>query len=103
MITCDPAFNTLCDYIFDNTLLVNDVNAASALIGSGSLLKCVTLDGEIVTGQGVLKGGSIRADDGGMIGKKSQIAELETETAALDESLATLRTDIAGKENALTR
>ena len=102
VITCDPAFNTLCDYIFDNTLLVNDVNAASALIGSGSLLKCVSLDGEIVTGQGVLKGGSIRADDGGMIGKKSQIAELETETAALDESLAALRNDIAGKENALT-
>ena len=81
VVACDPAFNTLCDYIFDNTLLVNDVDSASSVIGSGSLLKCVTLDGEVVTGQGVLKGGSLRADDGGMIGKKSQIAELEAETA----------------------
>jgi len=101
VITCDPAFETLCDYIFDNTLLVTDVNAASIIIGRGSLLKCVTLDGEIVTGQGVLKGGSLRADDGGMIGKKSQIAELETETAALDRSLAALRNDIVEREEAL--
>ena len=27
VVTCDPAFGTLCDYVFDNTLLVNDVNA----------------------------------------------------------------------------
>ena len=101
VITCDPAFNILCDYIFDNTLLVKDVNAASAVIGITSLLKCVTLDGEIVTGQGILKGGSLRADDGGIIGKKSQIAELETETGALDGSLAALRNDITGKEDAL--
>ena len=101
VITCEPAFETLCDYIFDNTLLVNDVNTASAVIGGGSLLKCVTLDGEIVTGQGVLKGGSLRADDGGMIGKKSQIVELEAEAAALEGTLAALRTDIVQKEDAL--
>ncbi len=101
VVTCDPAFGTLCDYVFDNTLLVNDVNAASLLVAGGSFLKCVTLDGEVVTGQGVLKGGSVRADDGGMIGKKSQIAELENETAELDRSLAALRSDVAQKENAL--
>ncbi|MGA7161839.1 MAG: chromosome segregation protein SMC [Bacteroidota bacterium] len=101
VISCDTEFNVLCDYIFDNTVLVNDVESASRAIGNGSLLKCVTLEGEVVTGQGVLKGGSLRADDGGMIGKKSQIAELETETAALEGSLAKHRSDVAGKEHAL--
>ena len=100
-ITCDPAFSTLCDYIFDNMLLVSDVSAASAAIGGGTLLKCVTLEGEVVTGQGVLKGGSLRTDDGGMIGKKSQITELEGETAGLAESLASLRKEITAKETLL--
>jgi chromosome segregation protein len=103
VITCDPAYNALCDYVFDNTVLVKDVNTGSHYINDGSLLKCVTLDGEVVTGHGVLKGGSIRVDDGGMIGKKSQIAELETETTALEESLTKLRKDVAAKEQALTR
>jgi chromosome segregation protein len=103
VITCDPAYTGLCDYIFDNTLLVKDVSAGSRYINDESLLKCVTIDGEVVTGQGVLKGGSIRADDGGMIGKKSQIVELETETTTLGVSLAKLRKDVAAKEQALTK
>lgn len=103
VITCDPEYIGLCDYIFDNTLLVKDVSAGSRYINDGSLLKCVTIDGEIVTGQGVLKGGSIRADDGGMIGKKSQIVELETETTTLEESLAKLRKNVAAKEQALMK
>ena len=101
VVTCEPIFSDLAEYLFDNTLLVEDVGAGSRLVGGGSMLKCVTLDGEIVTGQGVLKGGSARADDGGLIGKKSQIAELESETSLLDESLVKLRSEIAAKERAL--
>lgn len=102
VVTCDPTYNELCDYIFDNTLLIEDVKTATRITNDASLLKCVTLDGEVVTGQGVLKGGSVRADDGGMIGKKSQIAELEVETSALGESLAKLRHEITAKERTLT-
>ena len=102
VVTCDPSFSVLCDYIFDNMLLVRDVDAASHRMNDGSMLKYVTMDGEVVTNQGVLKGGSAKADDGGMIGKKSQITELEAETVTLEQSLAKLRKDIAAKEHALT-
>jgi len=101
VVTCEPIFNDLSEYLFDNTLLVGDVKTASREVANGTMLKCVTLDGEIVTGQGVLKGGSARSDDGGMIGKKSQIKELEDETSLLDESLAKLRNEIGGKERTL--
>lgn len=102
VVQCDPVFQGLSDYLLDNTLLVSDVQTGSRAVSSTPLLKCVTLDGEVVTGQGVLKGGSIRSDDGGMIGKKSQIAELEAETGTLEGSLAKLRGDIAQKEHLLT-
>ncbi|HTR80113.1 MAG TPA: chromosome segregation protein SMC [Bacteroidota bacterium] len=101
VVSCDPAFSNLSEYVFDNTVLVNDVRSALPMVNGQPLLKCVTLDGEIVTGQGVLKGGSAHTDDGGMIGKKSQITELEGETASLEESLAKIRREIAGKERAL--
>ena len=101
VVACEPMFAPLAEYLFDNTLLVENVATASDLVGGGASLKCVTMDGEIVTGEGVLRGGSARADDGGMIDKKSQISELENEISGLEQSLATIRAEIGQKEAAL--
>ncbi|MFA6540951.1 MAG: chromosome segregation protein SMC, partial [Bacteroidota bacterium] len=98
VITCDKTFSALCDFLFDNTVIVEDIQTAKKLVKKNPLYRCVTLDGELVTGNGVLRGGSNRNEDGGIIGKKQQIDELNRELAELEARSGTLRKEIEEKE-----
>ena len=80
----------LFDFLFENTLIVEDVGTANAIIADDTGLRCITLEGEVITGKGVVRGGSLRQDEGGHIGKKSQLEELTEEMAKLREEAAVL-------------
>ncbi len=97
-VTCDERYASLRNFLFAGTLIVEDVQTAAALVRKYFSLTCVTLDGELVTGSGILRGGSNRTEDGGVIGKKTQIEELEKEIAALSTQLETSRKEIFDKE-----
>lgn len=98
IVKCDPQYEQLKQFLFSNVLLVESVQSAASFVRKYPSLKCVTLDGELVTGSGMLRGGSIRAEDGGIIGKKAQIEELETDLAAMTQEIAELRFSIQKKE-----
>ncbi len=102
VITCDAKYSSLCDFLFDNTLIVEDVHTAKKLVVKNPAMRCVTLDGELVTGSGVLRGGSNRAEDGGIVGKKQQIEELAAEVSGLEKQSNELKSEIAEKENDFT-
>ncbi|MEK6567021.1 MAG: hypothetical protein AABZ41_09990, partial [Bacteroidota bacterium] len=70
VVSFDERYQKLFDFLFDETIIVRDVAAASAIVTQEQNLRCVTVDGEIVTGKGVVRGGSLRQDEGGHIGKK---------------------------------
>ncbi len=97
-VQCDSKYSTLRDFLFAGTMIVEDVQTAKALVRKYFSLKCVTLDGELVTGSGILRGGSIRAEDGGFIGKKNQIEELQKEIISLNSQIDASRNDITDKE-----
>lgn len=101
IVTCEEKYASLRKYLLMDTVIVENVVTAAALVRENPSLKCVTLDGELVTGSGVLRGGSIRAEDGGVLGKKSQIEELEKEIVALAERLKSNREVITQKEQQL--
>ncbi|MDE3057958.1 MAG: chromosome segregation protein SMC [Bacteroidota bacterium] len=104
VVRSESQYAPLFDYLLDGVVLVRDVNVAARYverseipqggIDAGSVEKFVTLEGEMVSSEGLLKGGSTRSDEGGMIGKKSQIAELEEEIAVLEKELAHHRAEI---------
>lgn len=98
MVQCDRQYEYLCDFLFANTLIVKDIHTAKQLVKKHVTLRCVTLDGELVTGSGVLRGGSNRVEDGGVIGKKQQIDELLTEIASLEKQVESLRTSVTENE-----
>ena len=98
VVKCDTKFDALRDFLLSGTMIVEDVQTASTLVQKYFSLKCVTLDGELVTGSGILRGGSIKAEDGGLLGKKTQIEELEKEIDGLSERQSSLRALIAEKE-----
>jgi chromosome segregation protein len=97
-ISCDELYGPLCDHLLDDVAIVRDIHAATAVFTEYPGVTCVTLDGEVLTTAGVLKGGSVRAEDGGMIGKKKQIADMQNELDGMQEQLEELRSDIAAKE-----
>ncbi|MFA5831987.1 MAG: chromosome segregation protein SMC [Bacteroidota bacterium] len=98
IVKCDTRYGSLRDFLLSGTMIVEDIQTASALVRKYFSLKCVTLDGELVTGSGILRGGSNRIEDGGMLGKKVQIEELEKEITSLSEQLDSLRKLTAEKE-----
>ncbi len=97
-VQCDPKYTSLRDFLFAGTMIVEDVQTAKALVRKYFSLKCVTLDGELVTGSGVLRGGSIRDEDGGFIGKKNQIEELQKEIFSLSSQIEVSRKENSDKE-----
>ncbi len=98
IVKCDDRYSSLRDFLFAETVIVENVHTAAALVKKYFSLKCVTRDGELVTGSGILRGGSNRNEDGGLIGKKTQIEELEKEISTLTSQLESLRKEISAKE-----
>ncbi len=88
----DEKLAPLFRLLLDNVVVVNNAGTAAEVSRRLPGVRCVTLDGEVVTGYGIAKGGSRRLDEGGTIGKERQIEELESEilslTAELDRLLA---------------
>jgi len=56
--------------------------------------KVVTLDGEVVTRSGILRGGSKKNSEGSLIGKQQQIEELESKANVLKEQVEAIDREI---------
>lgn len=101
IVHSEERYIPLFDYLLDGVVLVQNVNVASRYFDNDSPLKFVTLEGEVVSSEGLLKGGSVRSDEGGMIGKKTQIAELEEEISSLEKELVQHRSELEKKTASL--
>lgn len=74
----DKNLEPLFSLLLDRVLVVEDRSVAEQVSRQTVGIRCVTLEGEIGTSVGILRGGSLRQDEGGSIGKQHQMAELET-------------------------
>jgi chromosome segregation protein len=81
-----PVFRLL----LDGVLVVDGAEAAARIRATYAGLRCVTLDGEMYTGVGIVRGGSRRQDEGRMIGREQQIGQIEGEIGGLENELAEL-------------
>jgi chromosome segregation protein len=90
-------FRNLFIFLLDGTLVVDSVERALRIVREQPGVRCVTLDGEIITSSGVLRGGSMRQDEGGHIGRKSQLEELAEEIRQLEDERSKLLEEISSK------
>ena len=86
----DDTYSPLFRLILDRVLIVENIAAARLALVTLSGIRCVTLDGEVLTGVGLARGGSRRQDEGGMIGKEHQIEELQAQVNTFEADLANL-------------
>jgi chromosome segregation protein len=73
----DQEYAPLFSLLLDRVVVVEDRDTARQVAAVTTGLRCVTLDGEIATSVGIVRGGSRRQDEGGTIGKQQQIEELQ--------------------------
>jgi chromosome segregation protein len=96
IVRCEPKYRNMFRFLLDRVLVVADRAAGLNAVGNTVGLRCVTLDGEIVTGVGIAKGGSRKHEEGGAIGKLAQIEELQLEIDTLEHRIGGLRNDQEG-------
>ena len=84
VVECDEKYRPLLNFLLDDVVIIDTFDAAKKVFSELSSVRCVTLDGQFVSSSGLLKGGSRRFDEGGLINKRSQIAELEQEIHLLN-------------------
>lgn len=87
----DTSHASLFRYLLHDVLVVDTYENAQQVAAALAGVRCVTLEGEIVTGAGIVKAGSKRQDEGGIIGKQEQIQELQAEVAELTGQREDLR------------
>jgi chromosome segregation protein len=100
----DPLHESLFRFLLDRVLLVTDASTAKEVSARSGGIRCVTLEGESSTSAGVARGGSMRQDEGGTIGKQNQIEQLQREREALAaklDAIKLLREEVAVEQEAI--
>ena len=98
VVQCEERYRPLLRFLLDDAVIVETSDAAPGVLSAMMSVRCISLDGQVTTSVGVLRGGGRRLDEGGLIGKKSQITELEIGVRNIEQSLAELRGTIAQKQ-----
>jgi len=95
LTTSSSDFDALRRSILAGTLIVADLDHASAAVAGGVAEQAVTLDGVLVGRRGVVRGGSKGAGEGATIGKREQMERLERELEELHAELLGIESAIA--------
>lgn len=76
LVKCDPRFRKAVDFVFGNTLLVDDAKEAKKM-GIG-YERMVTLDGDLFEKSGIITGGTLRSG----VASAAQLSKMEAELTA---------------------
>jgi chromosome segregation protein len=87
VVECDQKYRALLNYLLDDVVIVDSLEQAKEVLAACADVRCITLDGIVLSSSGVLRGGSKRLDEGGLISKKEQIDEIGRECSALQADL----------------
>ncbi|MCX4266330.1 MAG: hypothetical protein OSJ64_05935, partial [Firmicutes bacterium] len=82
VIQCAPAVRPAVEFLFANTLLVEDLDVATEVARlHRQQFKIVTLAGDIISPGGSITGGSRQKNAGDLLQKKNQLVELQRNVA----------------------
>jgi len=84
-------YKTVFDHLLNNVVLVRDLETALKLHGNNEFEgTVVTLDGEVIDGQGLVTGGRNGEDPGGLLSQTREMEELGVQVADLQKELEQL-------------
>ncbi|HEY3874647.1 MAG TPA: chromosome segregation protein SMC [Candidatus Kapabacteria bacterium] len=89
-------YRNLFTMLLSEIAVVDSIQAGFSLLdATHAIERCVTMDGEVITRAGFVKGGSKKSTEGILIGKRDQIRELEIDVANLKAELTRYEEEIA--------
>ncbi len=89
-------YHSLFHMLLSEIAIVDSIQAGFDLLDQvPGISRCVTMDGEVITRAGFVKGGSKKSTEGILIGKKEQVRELEVEVENLKAELERYEGEIA--------
>ncbi|RMF60093.1 MAG: chromosome segregation protein SMC, partial [Calditrichaeota bacterium] len=82
LVKCSPSYRNLIRSLLNEYLVVKDLQTAKVQAERlrDKRINFITLDGEVITTWGPIKGGGSGASDTGVIGRKALVEELEAQT-----------------------
>lgn len=81
VVECDERYRSLIQFLLEDVVIVDSIREAKEVFANRTGIRCITSEGQIIGSTGLMRGGGRRLDEGGLIGKKEQITELEAEAA----------------------
>ncbi len=90
IVHCEKIYRPLIQFLLDDVAIIEKSDDVGRLARQTVGVRWVSTEGQIVTTSGFMKGGSRRIDEGGLIGKKSQIADLEKEITEIQSRISGL-------------
>jgi chromosome segregation protein len=97
----NEALRSVVRGLLGRTIIVDSLQTAEMLVSTGQAEAAVSLDGEVVTRHGILRGGGKKPSEGAAIGKQEYSERLQAEIAALHAALDALHGDIEERQAAL--
>lgn len=93
IVKVKPQYRPLVHFLLDDVVVCESLDQAKQVVQMAAGVRCVSHDGQLVSSAGIVRGGSLRHDEGGFIGKKAQMAELERDIERLNKELEVLKAE----------
>lgn len=91
IVEFDPQLQPVMSYIFHNTVIVETIDDALRLAQSSDAIpRMVTRHGEVISASGAVTGGQTQNESRGIIGRNTEIEELEVQVRSLEEQISAL-------------
>ncbi|MEE4312235.1 MAG: chromosome segregation protein SMC [candidate division KSB1 bacterium] len=89
LVDCRPEFKTLIQTLIGDSLVVKDMDAIKRNFDQLQQypINIVTLDGEMVSARGRVKGGKRTHDEAGFVGRRDQLKDLQRELSDLEKKI----------------
>jgi chromosome segregation protein len=102
VVRCKDDYKNVAQYLLGDVVVVDTMDTALYLWHkNGTHKTIVTLTGEIVDPWGAVTGGAIEAGGTGMLRKRREIKDLESEVASLGKRVAAIEVDVVTLEAAI--
>ncbi|MBR6472997.1 MAG: chromosome segregation protein SMC [Firmicutes bacterium] len=116
IISFDPEYEAIFDYLLGKVVIVRDLDTAVRLSKTvGQAVRFVTLDGEVINANGAITGGRFKNKTANILSRKNEIISLDSEMRRLlkdkdhytellagdEEKLETLRASLKALEDEL--
>lgn len=75
LVTADPAYKVVVDYLLGRVLVVDDLESGTALARAGCRLRIATLDGDLISGAGAITGGERNDRQSGLMAGVRRLEE----------------------------